>query len=66
MSLSERPEGIFGSLTYKTTLFDAETVEGLGIDFYDLVRNVTQRSEKRLLEFRPARKALTSFFGDGV
>jgi hypothetical protein len=38
--LSERPKGIFGSLTYKTALFDAETVNGLGIDFCDVVRNV--------------------------
>lgn len=55
VSLSEQPEGIFGSLTYNTALFDAETVEGLGIDFYDVVRNVAQRPEKRLLEFLPER-----------
>ena len=53
LSLSVRPEGISGSLTYKTALFGAETVKGLGVDFHAVVRNVAQQSHKRLLEFLP-------------
>jgi len=50
VSLAEGPKGIGGTLTYKSALFDAETMERLGIDFSDVVRKVVRRPERRSSE----------------
>jgi hypothetical protein len=55
VSLAESAEGILGSLTYKTAVFDAETVESIGIDFCRVLRDAIQRPEQKLLEFLPER-----------
>jgi aryl carrier-like protein len=51
VSLWEGPEAIFGSLKYKSALFDAETIQSLGTDFDSVLRNIAQQPEKRLLDF---------------
>ncbi len=51
VSLWEGSEGIFGSLTYKSAIFDAETIQGLGTDFCTVLGNIIQHPENRLLEF---------------
>jgi hypothetical protein len=56
MSVAAQQGEIRGMLAYKIALFDAETVERLGIDFSEVLRSAVQRPEQRLSEFPPARR----------